>query len=229
MTDEKPLPWPAVSWTHIETFEQCPYRYYHQYVIKSIPYDPTTKHPAAIWGDEVHKALAKSIVTGAPMAAQFAGFQKYADRIRKLPGEKIVEQKWGLTDTHRPCDFFAPDVRFRAIMDVLVVDGDRALGIDHKTGKEIKPTSQLHFAAPFVFARYPKVKELTATFSWLQHNSFTDYLIRRDAADQHWQPLQARIDKITMAIATRDFPKIPSRLCRWCPVKSCKHNPKYTP
>ena len=81
-----------------------------------------------------------------------------------MEGDKICELKMGLTADLEACTFFADDVWFRGIADLLIVNNETATVVDYKTGKSSKyaDKGQLELMALAVFKHFPKVKKVKA-------------------------------------------------------------------
>ena len=151
----------AWSYSRMKGFETCPKQYYHVNVLKEYPFEETV---ATRYGNEFHKAAELYIKDNQPVPGKFAEFEPILQSLRYKPGDKHCELKLGLTADLEPCTFFAKNVWFRGVVDLLIIDGDRAFIVDYKTGKSAKYADpyQLELMALTVFAHYPQVKEAKA-------------------------------------------------------------------
>lgn len=214
----KPLP---LSFSALEKFKNCPKQYYEIKVAKSIKEE---QGEAAIWGDYVHKHFEEYLRAGGiyDLPDNVKQYKDYLDAFLAQDGELLVEVELAVNTALQPCGFFEKGVFLRGYADVLRIKGDTAWVHDHKTGKR-KITKQLRMMALLIFAIYPKIARIHASFGWLRDGksdseTFTrldwpdlvnDFLpdIRqyRDAfRDNVWQPRQ-------------------SGLCHgWCPVTTCE-------
>jgi hypothetical protein len=70
----------------------------------------------------------------------------------------------GLTENLEACDFYASDVWFRGIADLVILDDEVATVVDYKTGKSSKyaDKGQLELMALALMARYPQIKKVRA-------------------------------------------------------------------
>ena len=208
-----------LSFSGLKTFLQCPHRFYRTKVLKDVKDD--FSHPATVWGNEVHKALEDFFAHGKPLDDRFSTYQSYADALSAIPGEHYIELKIGMTEDERPCAFFDKNVAYRGILDFLVIDGDTAYLIDHKTGK-VRPTKQLHFNALLIFAKFPEVKHIKAAFFWLPADTHTKYQFSRSDVPSLWRDFENAIVGLEEAEENNKWIKKPTGLCPWCPVKDCE-------
>jgi hypothetical protein len=128
----------AWSYSSIKTFDQCPKKYFHLKVVKDVKDDPGE---AAVYGTAVHEAAELFVKDGTPIPEKFAYMRPIVEPLAAKPGEKLTEVKLGVkkTDTgFEACGFFDKDVWYRGIVDLAIIDGDRAWMVDYKTGKNAK-------------------------------------------------------------------------------------------
>ena len=130
----------AITWSYssIKNFQQCPKKYYHLSIAKDVKQSSTT---ALVYGNEVHKAAEQYIKNNEPIPQKFAYIQDVLDALNRIPGEKHCELRLGLAkqeEEYTPCEFFAPNVWWRGIVDLLIVQEDVAFMVDYKTGKNAK-------------------------------------------------------------------------------------------
>lgn len=210
-----------LSYSAISTFQNCPYRFYAQKIADVIPLKETPNE-AATWGQALHKALEDHLREGKPIPGEYETYEQYARRLASLSGRKFVEHKLAINRQREPVDFFASDVYIRGVLDYLVIQGSRALLIDHKTGK-VRPTKQLHYNAVLIFAAFPEVDEIKAHFYWCKYGTSTGYTFLRTELHDLWRMLSAELTAIDEAYDTGYWPKTPSGLCGWCPVVGCEH------
>ena len=69
----------------------------------------------------------------------------------------------GLKKDFTPCKFNDPEVWARGIVDLLVINGDKARIIDYKTSKssQYADTKQLELLALLTFKHFPEIKTIT--------------------------------------------------------------------
>ena len=148
---------PAWSYSSIKTFAQCPKKYFHLKVVKDVKDEPG---PEADYGTAVHLAAEEFIRDGKPIPAKFSYMKPIVESLAKFPGEKHTELRLGVAKTDdgfEPCGFFAKDVWYRGIVDLLIIDGNKGWMVDYKTGKNAKyaDMKQLDLMAGALFVAYP--------------------------------------------------------------------------
>lgn len=212
---------PAHSYSTISTFEQCPHKYYRTKILKDVKED--FSGPAIEYGKAVHKALENYLTLNIDLPPEHAKFQPYAERLASIPGEKFIEHRVALNEDLKEVGFFAKDVAYRAVFDYVAIKDDKALIIDHKTGK-VRPTAQMHFASMVAFNVWPQVETIQAAFYWLPHNQHTKMTFERKDEDKLWRKFELPMKQIDDCIESNVWPYKPSPLCRYCPVEDCPHN-----
>lgn len=215
----------AWSYSKLKNFDTCPKRYYEIDVAKTYK---EADGEQLKWGNEVHEALANRLGKGVPLPPTMSNFEDMVSTIEQMPHEQLlVECKFAITKEFNPCEYFAKDVWFRSIADVLKINKMVALAVDYKTGKILEDSQQLALVAATVFAHFPNVQAVRCEFWWLKDDAKSeDTFYRKDMPDM-WRGLWPRIQALEHAHETMTFPPKPSHLCRkWCPVTSCPHNGK---
>jgi hypothetical protein len=216
-------PW---SFSKIKAFEQCPKQFYHEKILKEFPVVETE---AMRYGTEFHLAAEEYIRDGKPIPKKFSFAQDMLDSLNAKRGVKLCEKKMGLTENLEPCDFFADNVWFRGIADLLIIDVlvDTAWVIDYKTGKSSKyaDKGQLELMALTVFAHYPDVKKVRAGLLFVVSKD----LIKDRYADfdksKLWEKWLGKYNAMKTAADQDVWNPKPSGLCkRHCPVTVCVHN-----
>jgi hypothetical protein len=123
---------PAWSYSSIGLFSQCPHKYFKLRVEKSIK-EPPAEH--LIYGNDVHKTCEEFIDKGKPVPEKYAFTRPYLNTLNAKPGSKFAEYKVGLKKVDGrlvACDFFDPDVWFRGVIDLLILDIGFAEIYDYK-------------------------------------------------------------------------------------------------
>lgn len=215
-----PKEW-AWSYSKLKNFETCPRRHYEIDILKSFKED-MVPGGALDEGNKVHAALAKACMQTEKLPPQYAHHQIWVDRVLAGPGELFVEQKYAITRSFGPTSYFARDVWYRGIGDVVRVDGPVALILDWKTGKILEDSVQLMLMAQCIFSHYPEVRRVRSEFVWLKEECTSPEVFdRKEVADQ-WIDLLRRVTKLETDSKAQQFPPKPSGLCRkHCVVQSC--------
>lgn len=216
-------PW---SFSKIKAFEQCPKQFYHEKILKEYPFVETE---AIRYGSAFHLAAEEYIRDGKPMPKKFEYALPVLDSLNAKRGVKLVERKMGVTEDLKPCDFYAKDVWFRGIADLLIIDvlAETAWVIDYKTGKSAKyaDKGQLELMALTVFAHFPDVKKVKAGLVFVVSNA----LVKDSYADfdkaRLWEKWLNKYEGMKKAADQNVWNPKPSGLCkRHCPVTVCVHN-----
>tara|TARA_R110000751_G_scaffold82123_1_gene165345 strand:- start:276 stop:947 length:672 start_codon:yes stop_codon:yes gene_type:complete len=216
------------SYSSATTFEKCPKHYYHIYVAKDVKTDPNQKH--FLYGNEVHKAAELYVRDAVPLPEKFMQFKSILDKVKQIPGDIYCEHKIGLTKDLEPTGFFADDVWWRGVLDLLIIDKENNLAtvIDYKTGKssQYADTRQLSLMGVGVFKHFPEVEKIKSALMFLVSKELIkeDYNHKKvDSMYEEWGKIIHRIDA---AYESNTFNAVPNFGCRWCPVVSCAHNGK---
>ena len=213
------------SYSSIKTFDQCPKKYYHTRVAKDVV-EPQGE--AMIYGNKMHKAAELYIKNDTPLPGEFAYLQKTLDALNKIPGDKHCEVKLAVSydgKDYAPTTFFAKDVWWRGVADLLIVDGDKAFSVDYKTGKNAKyaDTEQLDLVAAGVFTKFPEVKHIKSALAFVVSNDFIKKEHQATLRKSYFATAEPKLERLVVAQETDVWNANPSGLCGWCPVKKCEH------
>lgn len=225
-TYNRPQQGKAFSWSYskLKNFESCPKRHYEVDVAKSVKEDESEQLK---WGNQLHDALAKRLGKKIPLPATMIEFEDMVAKLERVPGEVRVECKYAINADFSPVDWFSKDAWYRAIADVLIVNGAVALAIDYKTGKVLEDSVQLALMASCIFAHFPQVQAIRTEFFWLKEDATSRDDFRRNDMVEVWRGLWPRIENLKSAYANMNFPPKPGNLCkRWCPVVACPYHGK---
>ncbi len=214
---------PTWSYSSLDTFEQCPRKWYHKYILKEKePESAAIRH-----GNAVHKAL-EDRVKGTPLPEHFMRYSPMAESIVQAwqKGMKVfTELKMGLTTSLEPCGFFGKEVWGRSAADVILKQDDVAIVFDWKTGKKREKATQLSTLALFVFKHFPGVSKITGVNLWLEPGDVgTPYIFTRAQEPELWKEQLKKIQLVEKAAAAEKFVELPGPLCAYCSVKSCQFN-----
>lgn len=211
----------AWSFSALDMFEVCKKKYYHLKVAKDFK---DADNSAAMDGKFIHNAMFERVIKDVALPINLRQHEKIAARFADAAGEKHGEMKLALNEKFEPRDFFAKDVWVRVVLDLLIVRGKAAILIDWKTGKRKERYEQLKLAAAVLSRYMPEIEEFKLVFVWLKDGEISPpVMLRKEEMKSVWIELLPRVQVITTAIKTTDFPASPSGLCGWCPVTSCPH------
>lgn len=212
----------AWSYSRLTNYEQCPKKFYHTSVAKDYK-EPESD--AMRYGKRVHKALELRVGEGKPLSGDLQFLEPIAAKFANASGTKYAEQQLALDDNFKPCGWFDKTTWIRAIIDLAIVSGDRALLVDWKTGKMSGDFTQQQVAACIFFIFHPEVNTIDLMYYWIKDRKATTETLTREDTKHVWSPLMKRVRKYTLAHTLHEFPPRTSGLCKnHCPVKSCPHN-----
>lgn len=215
------------SYSSLDLFKQCPQKYYRLRVLKDVK-DPPAEH--LNYGLAVHKAAEDYIGKGVPIPEKYVAILKTSlDRLIAMEGEKHCELRLGLTQGLEPCAFFAPDVWWRGVADLIIIKDDSAYVVDYKTGKSSKyaDTKQLELLSLAVFKHFPQVKKIKGGLLFVVANDLIKANYEQDKAGVYWTKWLEDTGRLEAAIANDVWNAKPNFTCRqYCPVHDCQHNGK---
>jgi hypothetical protein len=215
---------PQWSFSSIKLFEQCPKKYYHLKIKKDFKDE---QHAAATYGEEFHEAAEHYVAGTAELPKRFHFAKSALDRLKSLPGQKYCEYEMGLTEDLEPCKMDDPNVWWRGIADLAIVDSDEARVVDYKAGKSAKyaDKDQLELMALAVFKHFPQVKHVRAALFFVVAKAFIKGEYTREQAPALWQKWMQRYNRIMIARESGVWNPKTSGLCKaYCVVLSCPHN-----
>lgn len=211
------------SFSRLKNYETCPLRHLEVDIKKSFADDGV----GLAEGSATHDALAKACSGQAPLPSRYAHLQTWVDRIVAGTGELMVEQKYALTRDFQPTTYFARNVWYRGIGDVVRIDGPVGLVADWKTGKIVDDSVQLMLMAACLFAHYPQLKRVRSEYIWLKEDCTTPEVFTRQEIADAWITLLPRVKSLETASQTQQYAPKPGGLCKkHCPVTSCIYHGK---
>jgi len=214
----------AWSYSKLKNFEVCPKRMYEVDILKSFS---DGGGEALTWGNDVHAALAAALKDNTPLPEPMKIYQYWVDRVRAGTGQLFVEQKYAITRQFQKTTYFANDVWYRGIGDVVRINKDVALVLDWKTGKILEDSVQLMLMAQCLFSHFPEIKYVRSSFVWLKEDCETPELLSRQEVADQWVGLLDRVNGMEQAAKDMNYPPKPGHLCKsWCPVASCPFHGK---
>ena len=218
----------AWSYSSINTFKQCPKKYYHLKVAKDVKDKGST---ATLYGQQVHQAAEDYIASETPIPAKFKFLTPIVKALNAIEGEKLCEMKLGVAQTdegYKPTTFFAKDVWWRGIADLVIINGDTAHSIDYKTSKNARyaDTKQLDAVAAALFVHYPQLKKIRSALAFVVSKDFIKNEHTVDLKDSYFASFKPDLDRLAAAEDSDVWNAISGPLCGWCPVVSCEHHRK---
>jgi hypothetical protein len=216
----------AWSYSSIKTFDQCPKKYFHLKVVKDVKDEPGE---AADYGTAVHEAAEHYVKHGIPIPNKFAYMKPVVESLAEIKGDKHTELKLGVrkTDTgYEPCGFFDKDVWWRGIVDLVIINGDKAHMVDYKTGKNTKyaDPKQLDLMAGALFVHYPELKTIKSALAYVVSNEFIPKVHVATQRDEYLATFRDELDRLEHAELSGVWNPKSGPLCGWCPVTECEHH-----
>ncbi len=221
------LPW---TWSDYEAYHTCPKQFYELSFRREYK---QIEHESSIWGGEVHDAL-EGYVLGTPLAPRMAQFQPLMTKVMAAPGDKYPERRLAVDSNLQACDYKDPAAWNRGKEDLLIVNGDKALSIDWKTGKKKPHSRQLELSACRVMAAEPEVQVVTTAFAWVATQEWTRAIYHRKDLPYLWEGFFEGVAQMLWSHENNTWPAKPSGLCKkskrpgstyaGCPVANCPHS-----
>ncbi len=216
-------PW---SFSKIKAFKQCPKQFYHVTVLNQFPFKETE---ATLYGTHFHEAAEFYIGKGEPLPGRFSYAQNMLDSLAAMKGEKLCEYEFGLTEDLEPCGFKDPDVWWRGIADLVILDKESGVAkvIDYKSGKSARyaDKGQLELMALATFKHFPEVHTVKAGLLFVVAKAFIKDVYRKEDEPSLWKKWLTEYSTMEKAFQNDVWNPIPSGLCRrHCPVTECPHN-----
>tara|TARA_R110000796_G_scaffold24689_4_gene70137 strand:- start:310 stop:972 length:663 start_codon:yes stop_codon:yes gene_type:complete len=217
----------AIAWSYssLKTFQQCPRKYYHTKVAKDVKDSDTT---ATLYGKSVHTAAEEYIRDGVALPPQFGYLEPMLEQLKEIPGEKHCELRLGLTEDLEPCDFFADNVWWRGIADLVIVDKEKKLAysVDYKTSKNARyaDIKQLELVATALFKHFPEVERIKSALMFVVSNEFVRAVHKPENIELYLEKPKQDLNRLTAAFNNDVWNAVSGPLCRFCPVRQCEHN-----
>jgi CRISPR/Cas system-associated exonuclease Cas4 (RecB family) len=218
----KPIVW---SFSSLKTFQQCPKKYYHTKIAKDVV-EPDTQ--ATLYGKTAHTVAEEYIRDDVPVPPAFEYMKPTLDVLKSIEGEKLCEVKLGLTKDLEACDFDAPNVWWRGIADLVIINREKgiAYSLDYKTSKSARyaDVKQLDIVACGLFAKFPEVQKVKSGLVFVVSKEFVRAVHHREMRDKYLEKPTQDVARIEAAVENGVWNPISGPLCKFCAVKSCEYN-----
>lgn len=214
------------SYSALDLFNKCPHKYYRLRVKKDVV-EPPTEH--LDYGTAVHTAAEEYIRDGVPIPEKYGFLVEPLNKLKAYEGQHICEYRMGLTKDLEACEFYAENVWWRGIADLIILRDDRALLVDYKTGKSSKhaDTKQLEILSLAIFKHFPQVKHIKGGLLFVVANDFIKSDFDSAQSDVYWKRWLEGTDRLEKSFKFNVWNPRPNFTCRkWCPVTDCVHNGK---
>jgi len=209
-----------LSWSlsRIQTFEKCAARYKYRYLDKMAE----APGPAMARGTLKHKIM-EDYVNGAitMLPPELSHYTIFLDSAKQKKAQPEIQM--GLKRDWTPCAFDDPDVWWRGVLDLLVLDKVQAIVYDWKTGQIYDDhDDQKHLYATAVLATYPELYQVRAIHVYLDKGKNREKTIHRDQAILLRSGYETRVAR--MESATEFIPN-PTFMCRYCAFSAANQGP----
>ena len=106
------------------------------------------------------------------------------------------------------------------------MQGDTALSIDYKTGKNTRyaDTKQLDAVAAALFTHYPQLTKIKSALAFVVSNDFIHKKHIVTMRDSYFATFQPQLDSLADAEESDVWNPKSGPLCAYCPVTDCEHN-----
>lgn len=210
----------AHSYSSTKDFESCPHKYNE---VKRLKHFKGKTHPAAERGKLIHKKFEEALSHDIDVGQDYQWALSY---VRQFTGLKVPERQLAIDYEFQPCAWFGDNVFYRAVLDVMIINGDHLICIDYKTGKRRYDPRQGREQALLAWLHLPHIHTAEAHFLWLDADHAPDverYDRHKDGESMIEALLEAPSDIETCAEEDK-WERRPSGLCKFCPVVSCPHH-----
>lgn len=164
---------------------------------------------------------------GVPIPEKYKFLEPALIKLRDYEGQHLCEYRMGLTRQLEPCGFFAKQVWWRGVADLVILRDDSARLVDYKTSKSSKyaDTKQLELLSLALFKHFPQVKKVKAGLLFVVINDFVKGEFDADQSDVYWSKWMEGTAQLEKCFEVNVWNPRPNFTCsKWCPVKDCLHN-----
>ena len=212
----------ALSYSRLSTYEQCPKKFYSQYIAKDYPDEGDNyffakgkrKHDQL---DNYTKAQLNAMINVIQYDEDVEGCLPLIDGIVASYSKVSSELQLAVDGGFVPTGWFGKKVMYRAIVDLEAVNETEALVIDWKTGKfreyDESPTGQLHLTAAIEFARNEKIEKVTTAYVFIEHNQTIRRVFLREDYEALVEPFLEAWKKVN---AEKEWGAIQNKYCNYC-------------
>jgi len=222
---EKPSPVPF-SYSKVKAFEQCGFQYHKEKVLRLYPKEDTE---AMRYGIDFHQACEDYIKEDVPFPKKYNFFKPTLDALAAIKGIKFCEYKMGVKDDLNACGFKNPDVYWRGISDLSIINNELAWAFDYKTGSKkslaYADTGQIELMALGTFAHFPVVQKVKGALIYSVANKIIKETYTREDIPKLWMKWLNKFETMQAAYDNDVWNQNQSGLCyKHCQVLSCPHN-----
>ena len=206
------------SYSSIKLYENCPYRYFRQRVLKDVVDEggEASKH-----GERIHAYLEHRLKSNNLLPQEIAHYESLCQSVERLAegGDLHIEHEMVLTENLTPTGWWETDAWLRSKLDILVINDTIANVMDWKTGKRNLDQFQMQLFAAQVFQHFPDVQTVRTSLVWLKTMEMDTETYYRAQTNDLWADVMKRIQRIYKSLEHDNWPMKPSGLCRFCPAR----------
>ena len=206
------------SYSSIKLYENCPYRYFRQRVLKDVVDEggEASKH-----GERIHAFLEHRLKSNNLLPQEIAHYEPLCQSVERLSagGELHIEHELVLTENLTPTGWWEADAWLRSKLDILVINDTIANVMDWKTGKRNADQFQMQLFAAQVFQNFPEIQTVRTSLVWLKTMEMDTETYYRAQMNELWADTMKRIQRIYKSLEHDNWPMKPSGLCRFCPAR----------
>jgi hypothetical protein len=206
------------SYSSIKLYENCPYRYFRQRVLKDVVDEGGE---ASKYGERIHEYLEHRLKSNKMLPQDVAHYEPLCASVEKIAqdGQLLIEHELVLTNNLTPTGWWDADAWLRSKLDILVLNGTLANVMDWKTGKRNADQFQMQLFAAQVFKHFPEVDTVKTSLVWLKTMEMDTETYYRGQVNEIWADVMRRIQRIYTSLEHDNWPMKPSGLCRFCPAR----------
>lgn len=224
-----PMAW---SYSRLSDFETCALRFQHKYVLKTIKF---VSNAAMDRGKELHKQLERDTVRAIhgkePVCQDIAHVHPMIKGFVARHPAVSIEQQLAFDSSLNPTDWFAKDVWFRAVIDMVgrtnvqsKIQDHGASVVDWKTGQFRPTVDQLKIYNMAVMLQWSQTASVTSALVFIDHKKSSPPLTSSRLDLQNLvQEFSDRSEAIQIAIQRDSWQPTKCFQCRWCEVNTCQY------
>jgi len=207
------------SYSSLKLYENCPYRYYHQRIAKTVV---DKGGEASQHGERVHKHLEDRLRDKVDLPQELKHVEPLVNSFENLSagGDMFAELEMTLTKDLTPTSWWGEDAWMRSKLDVYIVKNNKSVVADWKTGKRRPDFFQLELFALQVFAHYQEVQSVTSSFVWIKDMAMDKQTFTRNDTPRLWDKVLGKVQRIEQSVTYENWPAKPSGLCMYCPCRN---------
>lgn len=207
------------SYSSLKLYENCPYRYYHQRIAKTVV---DKGGEASQHGERVHKHLEDRLRDKVDLPQELKHVERVVNSFENLSagGDMFAELEMTLTKDLTPTSWWGEDAWMRSKLDVYIVKNNKSVVADWKTGKRRPDFFQLELFALQVFAHYQEVQSVTSSFVWIKDMAMDKQTFTRNDTPRLWDKVLGKVQRIEQSVTYENWPAKPSGLCMYCPCRN---------